>query len=152
MRQWHLSRTSVWPVTVVRIPDQRWHRLRELAEGTLSLDALGDSIATVASNLRGESIDVSPAGNLSEAGFRRETEEVGAAPLFAQRNLYNIRTYRGRTFSQNSAGAVDALALADLQAIVDLCRSRGIRLELFIQPMHADLLETPRPDRQLVSL
>jgi hypothetical protein len=121
-------------------PGQRWQRLRAMTEGTLSLEALGDSIATVASTLRGESLDVSPSGNLSETGFRRETEEIGSAPLFARRNIYNIRTYRGRTFSENSVAR--APALTDLEAIVDLCRWRGIQLELFIQPMHADLLET----------
>jgi hypothetical protein len=123
-------------------PSRRWYHLRDLGEATLSLEALGDSIATVAASVRGETLDVSPSGNLSEAGFRRETAELGSAPLFAQRNLYNIRTYRGRTFSQNSAGQADAPALADLRAIVELCRTRGIQLELFAQPMHADLLET----------
>ena len=123
-------------------PGRRSQHLRDLAEGTLSLQALGDSIATVASTLRAESLDLSPSGNLSEAGLRRDTEEFGAATLFAQRTLYNIRTYRGRTFSPHSDGQTDAPALADLQAIVEVCRSRGIRLELFIQPMHADLLET----------
>jgi hypothetical protein len=123
-------------------PDQRWRRLRDLAEGTLSLEALGDSIETVASSRRGASLDVSPSGNLSEAGFRRATDELGSAALFAQRNAYNIRTFRGRTFSPNAAKPANAAALADLQAIIDLCRSRGIQLELFMQPMHADLLET----------
>jgi len=123
-------------------PNRRWYHLRDLAEATLSLEALGDSIATVAASARGETLDMSPSGNLSEAGFRRETEELGSAPLFAQRNLYNMRTYRGRTFAQNSAGQADAPALADLRAIVELCRARGIQLELFAQPMHADLLET----------
>ena len=123
-------------------PDRRWQQLRDFAEGTLSLEAVGDTIATVVSSLRGESIDVSPSGNLSEAGFRRETEEIGPAPLFAQRNLYNIQMYRRQASLQNSDGPADAPALADLQAIVDLCRLRGIQLELFIQPMHADLLET----------
>ena len=123
-------------------PGRRWQHLRDLAEGTLSLEAIGDSITTVTSTLRGESLDLKPSGNLSEAGFRRETAELGPAPLFAQRNLYNIRTYRGRTFPQDRAGHANAPALADLQALVDLCRSQGIRLELFIQPMHADLLET----------
>jgi hypothetical protein len=123
-------------------PDRRWYFLRDLAESTLSLEAVADSIATVKASRRGETLDVSPSGNLSEAGFRRETEELGAAPLFAQRNLYNIRTYHGRTFPQNSAGQADAPALVDLRAIIELCRARSIQLELFAQPMHADLLET----------
>lgn len=123
-------------------PRRRWYHLRDLAESTLSLEALGDSIATVAASIRGETLDVSPSGNLSEAGFRRETAELGSAPLFAQRNLYNIRTYRGRTFSENTTGPADTPALVDLRAIVELCRARGIQLELFAQPMHADLLET----------
>ncbi len=79
-------------------PDRRWQQLRDFAEGTLSLEAVGDTIATVVSSLRGESIDVSAFGNLSEAGFRRETEEIGSAPLFAQRNLYNIQMYRRPAF------------------------------------------------------
>ena len=123
-------------------PNRRWQQWRDFAEGTLSLEAVGDTIATVVSSLRGESIDVSPAGNLSEVGFRRETEQIGSAPLFAQRNLYNIQMYRRQASPQSSDGPADAPALADLQAIVDLCRLRGIQLELFIQPMHADLLET----------
>jgi len=123
-------------------PSRRWYHLRDLAESTLSLEALADSLATIKASRRGETLDVSSSGNLSEAGFRRETAELGAAPLFAQRNLYNIRTYRGRTFPQDGAGQADAPALADLRAIIALCRARGIQLELFAQPMHADLLET----------
>ncbi len=123
-------------------PNRRWYHLRDLAESTLSLEALADSLATLKASRRGETLDVSPSGSLSEAGFRRETAELGAAPLFAQRNLYNIRTYRGRTFPQDGAGQADAPGLADLRAIIALCRARGIQLELFAQPMHADLLET----------
>jgi hypothetical protein len=123
-------------------PSRRWYHLRDLAESTLSLEALADSLATIKASRRSETLDVSPSGNLSEAGFRRETAELGAAPLFAQRNLYNIRTYRGRTFPQDGAGQADAPVLADLRAIIALCRARGIQLELFAQPMHADLLET----------
>ena len=123
-------------------PGRRWQWLRDAAESALSLEALGDSLATVAASTRGDTLDLSPSGNLSEAGFRRETAELGPAPLFAQRNLHNIRTYRGRTFSPNGAGQPDAPTLTDLRAIVELCRSRGIQLELFAQPMHADLLET----------
>lgn len=123
-------------------PNRRWYHLRDLAESTLSLEALADSLATLKASRRGETLDVSPSGSLSEAGFRRETAELGAAPLFAQRNLYNIRTYRGRTFPQDGAGQADAPVLADLRAIIALCRARGIQLELFAQPMHADLLET----------
>src|SRR5258705_4944852 len=123
-------------------PNRRWYHLRDLAEPTLTLEALADSLATAKASRRGETLDVSPSGSLSEAGFRRETAELGAAPLFAQRNLYNIRTYRGRTFPQDGAGQADAPGLADLRAIIALCRARGIQLELFAQPMHADLLET----------
>ena len=123
-------------------PNRRWYHLRDLAESTLSLEALADSLATLKASRRGETLDLSPSGSLSEAGFRRETAELGAAPLFAQRNLYNIRTYRGRTFPQDGAGQADAPGLADLRAIIALCRARGIQLELFAQPMHADLLET----------
>ena len=123
-------------------PGRRLQQLRVLAESTLSLEALGESVATVVSNLGGESTDVSSSGNLSEAAFRRATEEVGSTPLFAQRNLYNFKTYRGRTFPLNSDGRSNSPALADLQSIVDLCRSRRIQLELVIQPMHADMLET----------
>jgi hypothetical protein len=124
-------------------PMRGWQKARDWAEGTLSLDALGDSIATVASTVRGgQTIDISSSGNLSEAGFRRETDEIGAGPLFAQRNRYNIRTYRGRVFSQDGAKADEAPALADLRAILELCRTRRIQVEMFIQPMHADLLET----------
>jgi len=123
-------------------PDRRWHYLRDLTESTLSLEALADSVATVRASMRGETLDVTASGTLSEAGFRREMAELGAPVLFTRRDLDYFRRYHGRTFPESNAGQADAPALVDLRAIIELCRARGIQLELFAQPVHADLLET----------
>jgi hypothetical protein len=113
---------------------QRLQHARDLFQGLLSLDALLDSIDTLNANRRPDSADLAPSGDLSEAGLRSDAVELGSSSLFAQRDLRNIRFYYGKTKSNEG--------MADIQGIIDLCRQRGTRLILFINPVHADMLET----------
>ena len=109
-------------------------RARDLFEGTLTLDALLDSAATVLANRQEDSANLARSGDLSEAGLRSEAMQLGSYSLFAQRDLRNIRFYSGKIR--------DDRAMADIRAIVALCKARGTRLVLFINPVHADMLET----------
>ena len=113
---------------------QRLQHARDLFQGSLSLDALLDSIDTLSANRRPDSADLAPSGDLSEAGLRSDAVELGSASLFAQRDLRNIRFYYGKSKSNEG--------MADIRGIIDLCRQRGTRLILFINPVHADMLET----------
>lgn len=107
---------------------------RDLFRGTLSLDALLDSLRTISANLDPDSANLFPTGDLSEAGLRSDAAQFGSWSLFAQRDLRNIRFYYGKTRNDQ--------ALADIEHIIQLCRSRGTRLVMFINPVHADMLET----------
>ncbi len=113
---------------------RRLQYARDLFRGTLSLDALLDSVDTLRANLRPDSANLAPTGDLSEASLRRDAVELGSWSLFSQRDLQNIRLYYGKT--KNDAG------LADVEQIIELCRDRGARLVMLINPVHADMLET----------
>lgn len=111
---------------------QNSQRIRDLLHGTLSFDALSDSAATLAANFNGESSNLT-AGNLDWNDFRHRTAVMGSYPLIAMWNLLSMRYYRGAQLNQ--------FAMADVQAILDLCESHGTRVILFISPSHADQLE-----------
>lgn len=107
---------------------------RDLFHATLSLDALLDSFRTIGANLDPDSANLAPTGDLSEAGMRSDAAELGSWSLFAQRDLRNIRFYYGKTRNDQ--------AMDDIRHIIELCRSHGTRLVIFINPVHADMLET----------
>lgn len=114
--------------------DRHLQHARDLFQGTLSLDALLDSIDTIRANRAPDSANVAPSGDLSEASLRADAVELGSWSLFAQRDLRNIRFFHGRT--------VNDRGLEDIKAILDLCRQRHTRVILLINPVHADMLET----------
>jgi hypothetical protein len=112
--------------------NRAWQRAQDIIEATLSLKALTDSMDTLAANFSGRSSDM-VAGNWDWEFFRRITAGVGSLPLLAHVDLYDSSWYQGKRR--------DPLVMKDLQAIIDLCASRRIRLILFISPSHADELE-----------
>jgi hypothetical protein len=111
---------------------QRWQHLHDLFQGTISLDALTDSVATLAANLNGESSDLA-AGNWDSVSHRRLTAAMGSFPLVVGQELFNIRRFSGKQ--------INPLVMADVRAILDLCESHGTRVILFINPTHAEGLE-----------
>jgi hypothetical protein len=106
-------------------------RRDDFVRAVLSLDALIDSFTTLAGNITGESTDIA-AGNW-ESNDRRFTSVWGSYAFLEAVDLVTLRSWYGQRRND--------FAIADLRAILDLCRSKNIRVILFIDPVHADELE-----------
>jgi hypothetical protein len=115
--------------------------LMDYWNGLLTMDALGDSIATVAASRKAGGPGLEPSGRLSEGRLRQWTETDGAAILFAQKNLVMIKQYRSPRQSLGDTPDGPIRDFAHLRALFDLVRRDGITLILVVQPMHAERLE-----------
>jgi hypothetical protein len=105
-----------------------------------SVDAFFASVRTVASNFRDPEFEpVEPLGSLTAIDLRREAESEGMVRRFnssLNRYLNDETRFAGYEFSEES--------FAHFKAIVDTCRARGIRLFVFVSPVHATMLEAVR--------
>lgn len=110
---------------------RRWRRARDLFNGAVSFDALMDSASTLYANVTGESHDIASGSWLTNA------KHMWGAPVpsayFIAMNLLALGA---------KGSAEDARVVDDVKAILDLCSQHGIRAVLFINPVHADDLET----------
>ena len=130
-------------VTRQGIPNQFWRRQRliDVGQALLSLDGLRDSIITVRANLTADSADLDRSGNLSDAEFRRDVAQFGAFPLFENRNRQTLQRLAIELRLRYSDGQREVSPMAILRLILELCRKHDIAVILFVQPVHASLLE-----------
>ena len=97
-------------------------RIYDVAQGTLTLDALTDSVSTLTESVRGL-YDAAPTG----------LTPPGSYPWVTFMNVYSIKEFRGRI-------RYEAANVA-LRNILELCKAKGTRLIVFINPTRADRLE-----------
>ena len=109
---------------------ERQHLL-DFAQFVLSYDSLSASVATVIGNVEGDTSDTA-GGNFPEENLMEERRKAGTLPFMEWYDVINVRRYYG---------GLNKFAMADVQAILDLCESRGTRAIVYIHPMPADTLE-----------
>ncbi len=115
-------------------------RADEVAQVSLSLSALVDSLAEFAEQRSRFPRDVTVRGFEAPGGYQGQVAAEGHAALFAQRNRENYRGYAAgpkavRWPEPGGSDAWDALDRLDRVA-----RARGVRMVLFTYPYHADIL------------
>jgi hypothetical protein len=125
---------SRFKVNQDRTSNKQWklQYIRDLVQTTLSVHTLLDSLATLSGNLTGRSSDYISGRNVWYPHIRF-TELAGSYPLVALTDAGTIKAWSGRQRNP--------YAMKDLRALLDLCRSNGTRVILFIDPVHADELE-----------
>jgi hypothetical protein len=125
----HLATAPDGAFKAHRISQHVW----DIFQATLSLDALIDSVATLASNLAGDSSDL-VAGNWNWGNYRHVSDRAGSYPLVVGMDLVTIRSFYKRQRR-------DPRAMENVRAILDLCESQETQVILVINPVHADDLE-----------
>lgn len=118
-----------------------WPVLRDMAAGTLTLDALQDSVLTVAGNLTKTASDLQASGRMSEAQLAQWTRADGAGALFHQK-LRIVGTYHSgkkQVLSDTPGGPMRGLS--DLDALFALARQHQLAVLLAVQPAHASHLD-----------
>lgn len=115
--------------------------LRDYALGTLTLDALFDSVSTIAANRRAPGIDLESNGRLTEGHLRRWTESDGAGALFEQKHRMLLDGYCGsrQVMLETADGSIDDFKY--LLGFIDLARRFAFGVTFIVQPAHAQRLE-----------
>ena len=108
---------------------------------TLSTDALVASAKTLLAQRDPNVIDLSPAGTMSEGGFRRVALSDGFDALFLQKDRMLIASFADMAARLKANPDAPLAHLADLEDLIRLCRQHGITLDIAIAPFHADYLD-----------
>jgi len=122
-------------------PDRPRQRLRDTAATVFSLDAIIDSVRTVAARNNPYS------ENLTARGFNPMRDYVliarndGYRSMFLQKDQANIKAYLKRPRAIYRLNSATSTPLEHLQHIIAVCREHNIQLKLVIYPYHARLLE-----------
>ena len=121
------------------LPPQRM--LKDYAAAALTLDAVLDSLATVAANRGAGGPDLEASGRLSEGRLRQWTQSDGAAQLFAQKHQVALRQYLKpkQVLSDTPDGPIRDFS--DLDALFDFAGRHAMKVVLAVQPAHASRLE-----------
>ena len=115
--------------------------LHDQAIALLSLDAIGDSLATLASSRAQSGSDLLANGQLAETPFRQNVRDDGAAAVFDQKNTMTVAQYaRPHRVLAEPAGA-PIRGLQAVQEVIDLAHQHGIAVILAVQPAHVSRLE-----------
>ncbi len=117
---------------------------QDLLLSTLTLDALFDSVQTLASQHDPYAVDLTPLGFNPMRDYLKISREEGYWNLFRQKDLGNISSYLRRPTGIFDASGSTSPAWEDLKEVLRLCRQHGIQLQLFSYPYHAHLLEAIR--------
>ncbi len=116
--------------------------LKDFATATLTLDALLDSLSTVAASRSGkDSANLEDSGHLSEGKLRGWTAADGAARLFLQKNLATVRQLASPAQMLSDSPGGPIVGMVDVQALIQLARQHHMALVLAIQPAHASRMD-----------
>jgi hypothetical protein len=116
--------------------------LKDGVAGLLTIDALGDSLATLqASRSKRPSPDLEPTGRFSEGRLREWTATDGVEALFAQKHLLTARQYVHPRQVLSHAPDAPMRELAAFEALVAHAHAHRYALIVALQPAHASRLE-----------
>lgn len=112
-----------------------WDRFYGQATHAISLDALVDSVITLAAQRSADAPDIRADGFNPLREYPFTARQQGYHAMFQQRDRQNARNRLGRKY------VFDPQAFALLDGVAAACRDRGIALRLAIYPYHVRLNE-----------
>lgn len=122
-------------------PHRMVRMLKDRALGMLSLDALGDSIKTVAGSRASNVVNLEPNGHVSETSMRDAARADGFKLLFMQKHLEVIKQYgKPRRVLSDRADA-PIRGFDSLHELLSLAKAKDIEVIFVIQPAHVSRLE-----------
>ena len=137
---------SANPSNLPWTPPTPFENARDALKSTLTMSALGASLATVLTQRQPDNPDLNERGATSEAGFRGEVRIDGYGELFTQKNDWYLT--QARQAARRWVGQEEQLfgpespSFLRVREMLGLCRSRNIKPILILAPSHADRLET----------
>ena len=129
------------PTTAPLLDARLVGRLRDYGQATFTVDALMDSLSTLAARRDPDAADLDDLGFNPMRDYVRLVAEEGHWRLFHQKDLENARAWLRRPAALRHADGSEGDPLATLRRLIAVCRQRGIDLRLAIYPYHAHQLE-----------
>jgi hypothetical protein len=121
-----------------------WHRYKDLALRTLSVDATVDSVATLLAQQRTTELPLDANGLSSDAlRFRKYVANYGHARLFEEQGEALTRSFLKRR-RRIGAPRLNEHQLAAIGEVIGACAEHRIALRIFLYPAHAEQLEIYR--------
>lgn len=111
-----------------------------IAQVSVSLSAVGDSISAIAAQRARHATDLTFQGWEAPGGYEDTVANEGQAALFAQRNRENYLNYRTGPKAVRWPGPGGSAAWAALDRLAAVAAARHIRLIVFTYPYNADIL------------
>jgi hypothetical protein len=117
-----------------------WAEARDLADATLTRDALEASIQTITNQWSNFPSGLKPNGQMYDGIFREPTEAEGPGVVFGQKMTSNADRVVAIRAHLKKNQAADFAQLDTVRTIIKLCLERGIALDFALPPVHAELL------------
>jgi hypothetical protein len=127
-----------------RNPDQWLGVFKDYLAATLSLTAIADSVLTIYANRDPTpQLDMEADGHFSEGRYRHEISRVGVAALFYRQDEATLRQFQcpKRSLEGAAGGAGAGAGMQAVRQLLELARSRQIKVYLAIAPSHAQHLD-----------
>lgn len=125
---------SVNPARPLRI-------LKDRATGLLSLDAVIDSVTTIASNRSANAADIGRNGFLSDAIFRQNAAADGLSNVFDKKNLDTVKQYGIQRRALSPVQGGQSSKLVQVSELLNFAKDHNMKVILAIQPAHVSRLE-----------
>lgn len=120
---------------------RRMRVLTDQALGLLSLDAIYDSMRTIAGNRSHRVVDLRPDGRMSDEAMRQTAEVDGFALLFDQKNIETVKRYAAPRYVLSDANQLPIRDLRAVSELLALAREHRMAVVLAVQPAHVSRLE-----------
>jgi hypothetical protein len=114
-----------------------WQHVKDALAATLTLDALGTTVATVLASYQGEGNNLTAAGGTSEWQLADWTRTDGPYRMFEQKlELLARQVNRAPQYLSTEPGSKGSLT-RDVDALLSWARQHQTQVQLVIQPSHA---------------
>jgi len=122
-------------------PAYRLQRAKDFLSTLFSLNALVDSIQTVVLQERDNQAELTDHGFNPLSEYRRFIRNEGQHALFVQVETTYLSNYLRRPVALYRPGSRTSSEFSSLRRLIDTCVNHHVRLILYIQPIHAHMLE-----------
>ena len=125
-------------------PEYRLQSIKDQISSLFSLNALVDSVLTLALQGRAGQPDLTPHGFNPMHEYEPVVRLEGHYSLFRQIETNYLSIYIRSPKTVYARGTTRSTELDRVRALIKLCRDSGVRLLLYIHPSHAHVLEAYR--------
>ncbi|HEY2050818.1 MAG TPA: hypothetical protein VGH03_15875 [Caulobacteraceae bacterium] len=117
-----------------------WAHVRDLFDAAFTLDALEASFQTLVAQWTAFPSGLRPNGQMYDGHFRGPTLAEGPGVLFGQKAASNATAIANVARQVSAQPNAEIAQLEMVRRLIELCREKGVSVDLALAPVHADYL------------